>query len=264
MSRTQQFRRASIAPAFTLIELLVVISIIALLISILLPALASARQSAQAVSCESNLHQIMIAQSAYLNDEGWFTPPSLPVNSTTMPFNQHYWWYRLKPYISLPYVVQPGDPDGWNRSYALVQTGVFLCPSMEIKGINQRSYSINDFGTGMGYDPINKTSFWGLEPVKAMNPNGSNVYELTVRDDSIAMRRRPMRQADLMFISELGTTPGSDYTHFSIRSGYTWDGTAPSTEPDFRHKQTKNVLFLDGHATPAMFGDITYQTDRLK
>jgi len=51
--------------AFTLIELLVVISIIALLIAILLPALGAARESAKRTQCASNLHQISIGYYTY-------------------------------------------------------------------------------------------------------------------------------------------------------------------------------------------------------
>ena len=60
---------------FTLIELLVVISIIALLIAILLPALGAARKSAKNVQCTSNLHQTGIGAIAYATDYKSTLPP---------------------------------------------------------------------------------------------------------------------------------------------------------------------------------------------
>jgi prepilin-type N-terminal cleavage/methylation domain-containing protein len=61
---------------FTLVELLVVIGIIALLISILLPTLSKARESAKISQCLSNQRQIAIAVIAYTNDNKGYFPSS--------------------------------------------------------------------------------------------------------------------------------------------------------------------------------------------
>ena len=100
--------------AFTLVELLVVIGIIAVLISVLLPVLASARRSAAAVKCASALRELGNAYQMYAMDNKQFYPPLRingagytitfnsvpPINFTSASNQQLYWMYFLAKYVS--------------------------------------------------------------------------------------------------------------------------------------------------------------------
>ncbi len=113
--------------AFTLIELLVVISIIALLVGILLPALGAARRSAQAVACKSNVRQELTAIALFTNDHKEELPvavsydPEKGTAQSVMNDEVEYIHHILIPYIG------GGEDTG-------EYTETFRCPSRESNG----------------------------------------------------------------------------------------------------------------------------------
>src|SRR5271168_4136145 len=100
---------------FTLVELLVVIGIIAVLIGILLPALARAREQANTIKCESNLRAIGQGIANYLTTFGSYPPSNFYVglminNGVQTPATPTQGYVHWSSFLYFGTALEPGDP----------------------------------------------------------------------------------------------------------------------------------------------------------
>jgi prepilin-type N-terminal cleavage/methylation domain-containing protein len=127
-----QSRPARKSNAFTLIELLVVIAIISILASMLLPALARAKEAAKRIRCTSNQHEIGVANMMYADEYRGSYPPHSGVERWTTFF--------LSEYQNPAVLLCPSEQGPTPATYG---TGSPFLPDRVL-----RSYFINGFNDG--------------------------------------------------------------------------------------------------------------------
>lgn len=223
---------------FTLIELLVVISIIALLLSVLMPALSKAKMAAQKVVCQSNLKQQSLACSLYMNDSKDIFPSQYTKpNSAPGDASASYWrwggkngvsaWTNqqdrfLNPYIGREQRVTVADRDSGLK--------VFSCPS---------DRGIPDW-TSRWYSGDSSISLW--------DATGASYHynSAAINNDGVSglwfKKRSQVKRADVCVLA-------GDFTMTSFFNS-SLVGKSPYFKAYWHNKRENgwaNVVFVDGH-----------------
>jgi prepilin-type processing-associated H-X9-DG protein/prepilin-type N-terminal cleavage/methylation domain-containing protein len=222
--------------AFTLVELLVVIAIIAILASMLLPALSKSKIEAQKIACMDNLQQLQICFQLYTGDNNDFMPPNNFVydiaTDQPIPGNDGpSWCTNVAPFDANPAGIENGLLFQYNTSIA-----IYHCPADEStlethSGVKLpqpriRSYNMSQSVNGLSYaGQISQEipHYSKFTDIKNPTPTGLLVFIDTHEDEIV----------DTEFGIPVETAWWSQ--------GYWWD------IPANRHNQGANFSFADGH-----------------
>lgn len=231
--------------AFTLIELLVVISIIAILIGLLLPAVQKVREAANRTRCANNLKQIGIALHNYEVGNGKYPPNGFYPMNATEP-DSYSALARILPYIEQANLYQLVDfnaPANSQNAVTSQRIPIYLCPSE----INDRpkpsatitryplNYAANE-GTWMVWDPNTGQSGNGtivitnnpkgfIRPADIKDGLSTTVGYAEVKAYGVYLlggSATPTPPADAAAVLALGGTPKFDATHTGWTEGQTF------------------------------------------